>query len=143
MRTCLLTCLVVGVLAVLMAVLGCSLAWGPFKRLVVDSDMDSYRDAVRGSELDEGRKRLLLHKIEHLRGVLAEQPIGFGDWVDHTESLDSMVEDGNLTAEEADLLEQELSRIAKALETEFPPLPEGEEPLPPEGSGAVPMPEPF
>jgi hypothetical protein len=145
-RTCLLTCLVVGLLGVLIGAVGCALSWKYIVGAGIDTDLVKYRDTVRASELDEARKQLLIHKIEHLRDRIKEKPMGMMEWISYCESPDKMVNDDVLTPEEADLLEKDLDRIAQALGTQFPPLPEGETVPAPEGGSAVPAPptpEPF
>jgi len=109
-RPCALTCLVLLVVFLLVGGIGCALAWGPFVRFGIDSDLVDQRDAVRQMELDEDTKVRLVQKIEHFRDVLPEKSMGFMEWVNHSDAIDDLLLDGQLTPEEIILLEKQYPR---------------------------------
>jgi len=122
-------CLVALAVFLLVGGIGCSLAWGPFVRYGISSDLVDYREAVRGSNLEDETRERLIFKIEHLRDALPTKSMGFFEWLSHSEALDGLTSDGQLTGEEVHLMERELDRIAKSIGTTFPGVVEESDPM--------------
>ena len=82
-----------------------------FVRWGVESDLTDYQNAVTASDLDPAVKARLTKRIDAIRTRHRAKPITFGDWVNYSDRLDELTDDGKVTPEEVEEMEQGLQRM--------------------------------
>ena len=110
-----LGCLGVLVLLVVLGIAGIALAWKPFVAFGIASELTEYQEVVRQSELPEAKKTQLVQRIESIRDRNRQKPMSFVRWVEYSDVLDNLLDDGELADDEVPALERELGRV----ESEF------------------------
>jgi len=116
------TSVVVGVVLLVVLVGGGLLMWGAargWKAFVSSgmvSDLSEYQATINASSLEPRAKGRLLQQIDIVRERAREKPIGFWRWIGYTESFRAVLDDKVITADEAAILERELSRLEREFE---------------------------
>ncbi len=80
----------------------------------VGTDLSDYRDAVRGMDIDAVTRDRLLDDFESVRLSLDEgNNFGFFQWLEIDDSIQGILADGKIDADEHDSLQAEIARMKK------------------------------